>query len=340
MKEWVDFRGVKWAVPMEAVLSHYRVRGLRRQRDQLQGPCPLHRGERQDSFRVRLSQNAFHCFSCQAKGNVLDFVAAMESCSLREAALRLQHWFGVSGRSRFRLTLPSPPSVPANAEQAELVREKREGGNPVLGFRLRSVDGSHSYLRQRGIEQATAVEFGVGMYLGPGLMSGRIVIPIGNERGEIVAYAGRAWGDQLPKYKLPAGFQKGWELFNLHRALATRQKTVIVVEGYFDCMKVHQAGFPNVVALMGCSLSPVQAQVLREHFERVILMLDGDEAGRHATEVIHHQLAAKTRLVVIPVCDGMQPDQLSSPVIKSLLCDVLREQLATGEQEFPRLQYK
>jgi DNA primase catalytic core, N-terminal domain len=101
--------------------------------------------------------------------------------------------------------------------KAELVREK-EGGNPVLGFRLRSVDGWHPYLRQRGIKHATPVEFGVGMYLGPGLMHGRMVIPIENERGEIVAYAGRALGGQ-PKYKLPAAFQKGRELFNLHEVL-------------------------------------------------------------------------------------------------------------------------
>jgi DNA primase len=180
-------------------------------------------------------------------------------------------------------------------------------------------------LCQRGIERATAVEFGVGLYSGPGLMSGRIVIPIGNERGEIVAYAGRALDDKLPKYKLPAGFQKGRELFNLHRALGTGTKAVIVVEGYFDCMKVHQAGFPNVVALMGCWLSQVQAQVLQERFEPVILMLDGDEAGRQASRVISHKLAAQTRSVVIQVPDKTQPDQLSSPVIESLLFDVMQE---------------
>jgi DNA primase len=324
MRDWVDFRAVKAAVSMRAVLRHYQVRGLRIQRGQLQGPCPIHRGERRDSFRASVRKNAFHCFSCQAKGNVLDFVAAMESCSVREAARQLQRWFGVSGRTQFRPTPVQPPSVAATAGKVELVR-KKEGENLPLEFRLRGVDWSHPYLRQRGIERSTARKFGVGLYSGPGLMSGRIVIPIGNERGEIVAYAGRAWGDQLPKYKLPAGFQKGRELFNLHRALATGHRTVIVVEGYFDCMKVHQAGFPNVVALMGCSLSSAQARVLREHFERVILMLDGDEAGRHATQVIRHQLAGQSHLMVIPMPDGLQPDQLPSPVIESLLFDVIRE---------------
>jgi DNA primase len=317
----VDFRAVKQAVSLEAVLSHYRVRNLRRQRSQLQGPCPIHRGKRRDSFRVSLTQNAFHCFSCQAKGNVLDFVAAVESCSVREAALRLQHWFGLAGRIGSRPVLPVP-SVTAKAEKDELIR-KKEGGNPVLGFRLRGVDESHPYLRQHGIDPATAAEFGVGLYSGPGLMSGRIVIPIRNQYGEIVAYAGRALADQLPKYKLPVGFQKGRELFNLHRALATDQKSVIVVEGYFDCMKVHQAGFRNVVALMGCSLSPQQARSLQTRFERLILMLDGDEAGRRATQAIVHHLAANIPCLVFRIPDGTQPDQLSSSEIQKLVFDSL-----------------
>lgn len=319
--EWVDFRAVKRAVPLEAVLSHYRVRGMRRRRDQLHGPCPIHQGKRQDSFRVSLTKNVFYCFSCQAKGNVLDFVASMESCSVREAGLHLQHWFGVAGRMGSNPILAWPASVRADTEKDKRVR-KKERGNPVLGFRLRGVDGSHAYFRQRGIEPVTAAEFGVGLYSGPGLMSGRIVIPIHNEHGGIVAYAGRALGEQRPKYKLPAGFQKGQELFNLHRVLTTRPKSVIVVEGYFDCMKVHQAGFPQVVALMGCSLSPIQAHLLAKCFERVVLMLDGDEAGRHATEVIGHQLVGKTRVAVVPVPDDTQPDQLSSPQIKGLLMDM------------------
>jgi len=77
-----------------------------------------------------------------------------------------------------------------------------------------------------------------------GLLRGRMVIPIRNVRGRIVAYAGRALDGALPKYKLPAGFRKAWELFNVPRAVATGSRTVILVEGYFDCMRVHQAGFP------------------------------------------------------------------------------------------------
>ena len=90
MTRWADFAAVKRAISLEAMLHHYQIRGLRRHRDQLQGCCPIHRGRRGDSFRVHLTKNIFQCFACQAHGNVLDFVAAMEQCSLREAALRLQ----------------------------------------------------------------------------------------------------------------------------------------------------------------------------------------------------------------------------------------------------------
>jgi len=162
----------------------------------------------------------FHCFACQAQGNVLDFVAAMEKCSIREAACRLQRWFGVAASAT--------PAYPAGgAQNGELVREK-EGGNPLLRFALTGVDHSHPYLQQRGIDRVTAAEFGVGFYGGPGLMSGRIVIPIRNARGELVAYAGRAPDGKLPKYKLPAGFRKAWELFNIQRAAATSSETAIV----------------------------------------------------------------------------------------------------------------
>jgi DNA primase len=314
MKEWVDFRAVKQAVSLEAVLRHYQVPGLRRRR-QLEGCCPIHRGTRNDSFRASLSQNVFHCFACQAGGDVLNFVAAMEKCSIREAALRLQQWFGVgepgSGAASLHL-------APGSAQKVELVREK-EGGNPRLHFALARVDHDHPHLRQRGIDRATAVAFGVGFYAGAGLMSGRIVLPIHNEGGTLVAYAGRALDGRLPKYKLPPGFRKGLELFNLHRAVATGSETAIVVEGYFDCLRVHQAGFAWVVALMGSSLSAEQERVLGERFERVVLMLDGDTAGRTGSRLISARLSERCLVVVVSLPDGAQPDRLSPAAIQELL---------------------
>jgi DNA primase catalytic core, N-terminal domain/Toprim domain len=93
---------------------------------------------------------------------------------------------------------------------------------------------------------------------------GGVVIPIDNERGEILTYAGRSMDDAEPKYKFPAGFHKSQGLFNLHRAAGG---TVIVAEGFFDRMKVHQLGIPKVVALMGSALSARQPE-LRLRFQR------------------------------------------------------------------------
>ena len=122
-----------------------------------------------------------------------------------------------------------------------------------------------------------------------------------------------------PKYKLPAGFRKSLVLFNLHRAVASGEKTVVVVEGYFDCLCVHQAGFPGVVALMGSSLSPAQDRLLRVRFERVVLMLDGDEAGRAASRVIALRLSERGPVAVVWVPAGSQPDQLPTAAIQQLL---------------------
>ena len=123
MKDWVEFDALKKAVSLEAVLRWYQVPGLRRRRNQLQGRCPIHRGKRDDSFRASLVQSAFHCFACQASGNVLDFVAAMEKCSIREAALKLQQWFGAAVPESSRLV--SPCSVADSVRGVQLVRKKK-----------------------------------------------------------------------------------------------------------------------------------------------------------------------------------------------------------------------
>lgn len=304
MWDWVDFDAVKQAVSLEAVLRHYQVQGLRKGPHQLESRCPIHRGQRDDSFRASLGKDVFHCFACQASGDVLDFVAAMEKCSIRQAALSLQRWFSIG--------------VVRNTRQGERVREK-EGCNRPLPFALTGVDPSHRYLVERGIDRATAVEFGVGFYAGPGLLSGRIVIPIRNARGQRVAYAGRALDGAEPKYKLPAGFRKAWEVFNLDHAAATGSKSVIVVEGYFDCLRVHRAGRSSVVALMGSCLSAEQEKALLERFDRVILLLDGDAAGRAASRVIANRLSGRCLVEVVHLADGAQPDQLSLPAIQQLL---------------------
>ena len=108
MPGWVDFGALKRAVSLEAVLHHYQAPGLRKRGPQLVGRCPIHRGQREDSFRASLSKNVFHCFACQAGGNVLDFVAARERCSISRCGAPLAAV--VSGR---RAGVPSGPGAPA-----------------------------------------------------------------------------------------------------------------------------------------------------------------------------------------------------------------------------------
>lgn len=306
--EWVDFRAVKEAVSLAEVLRAYGVDWLRARRPgQLEGRCPIHRGDGADAFHVSVSQNAFHCFACQAGGNVLDFVAAMERCSVREAALRLAQ------------RLPVSAIGPGSAQEKGNWLGKNEGDNRPLSFTLRGVDRSHAYLRGRGILAETAARFGVGFYAGPGLMSGRVVIPIHDPRGRLVAYAGRSLEETPPKYRLPAGFRKSQVLFNFHRAAGLDEQTVVVVEGYFDCLKIDQAGFRCVVALMGTVLSEVPEKLLLARFRQVVLMLDGDNSGRQASQRIAARLAGKCSVRLAWLPDGKQPDQLNREAIRALL---------------------
>src|SRR5689334_19392209 len=96
MINWLDFRSIKRGVALESVLWHYQVKLRRSGKDQYRGCCPIHGGDGRDAFHVNLARNIFHCFSCGAGGTALDFVAAMEGCSLFDAAHRLQSMTGSS----------------------------------------------------------------------------------------------------------------------------------------------------------------------------------------------------------------------------------------------------
>lgn len=314
---WVDFKQLKADVAIEQVVAHYGVHLRRIGRTELRGRCPLptHTSSRsRDSFAVNIARNVWSCrsLSCmQARGgrpggNILDFVALMERCSIREAALRLQQWSGAAPE-RFIVPRASRPDPVASE-------------NPPLRFVLQYVDATHPYLASRGVTPQTVRTFGLGLYTGKGLLRGRIVIPIHNAAGELVAYAGRATDGQEPKYRFPAGFRKSLVLFNVHRAMVNKARTVVVVEGFFDAIAVHQAGYP-VVALMGSTISRHQADLLSAHFDRVVLMLDGDEAGQQGTISVAQALSERLSLSTITLANGCQPDQLTSRQIQRLAHD-------------------
>lgn len=224
MSKRLDFKSIKRETALESVFRHYRVMLRRSGKDQYRGRCPIHSGEGLEAFHANLARNIFHCFACGAGGTVLDFVAAMERCSLYEAGEKVKAMTGSLGQ---------PTHTP---NERELVTERRKVPLP-LAFTLRGTDCPHPYLAGRRIDKETALTFGVGFYAGPGLMHNRLVIPIHNAAGELIAYCGRSIDQSQPRYRVPPGFAKSQVLFHMHRASATEESSVVMVEGFFDCMR-------------------------------------------------------------------------------------------------------
>ncbi|MCW5976493.1 MAG: toprim domain-containing protein [Bryobacteraceae bacterium] len=326
MTTFVDFRSVRQSVPIGRVLDHYEIRLRRVGGEILRGSCPLptHTSEKSKySFTVNVVLNvwACHSVSCmsvrggKAGGDVLDLVALMEDCSVREAASKLREWFPIIP-ARIGANLPV-----VHPDEDTCTKGDKEQGTDLLANKplpsvLSPIDQTHPYFRKRGLTLETIETFGVGYFQGAGVMAGRIVIPIHNERGELVAYAGRSIDGREPRYRLPAGFRRSLELFNLNRVTA---QEVIVVEGFFDCMKVWQSLNPFVVALMGCAMSHRQEELLVRRFKRVTLLLDGDEPGRRAAERIASRLVRHLFVRIIELPFGKQPDQFSSEDLRVLL---------------------
>ena len=331
--KWVDFKAIKEEVGIVDILKHY---GLlesltERKNHELVGFCPIHDENQynKNSFCVNTAKNIWNCFACGAGGNVLDFVAQMEAVDIRKAGLLIQEWFNLSPARKLarKGRKPKPePEPEETAPEKETPDSDKALVNPPLTFELKDLDQNHPYLRERGLEKETIKEFGIG-FCKRGLMKDRIAIPIYNENGELVAYGGRYPGDPPegePKYKLPPKFQKHLVLYNFHRAKEfAESQGLILVEGFFDVMKVWQAGFKNVMALMGTVLSDEQAEFLIEALApdgKLTLMLDPDEPGIKAAREIAERLINRLYIRVIDLTeDGLEPDELSAEKIRQVL---------------------
>ena len=263
---------------------------------------------------------------------VCDFASA----GIHDAALKACEWFGIpldevkTNRSQDEPEAPAgtPPDAAATpSKAAPASAPENTTPNPPLKFRLDKLDRAHPYFTERGITQEAIIDFGLGYFTGDkGIMVGRIAIPIHNVKGEVVAYAGRWPGnppDGTPKYRLPTGFRKGLELFNLDRASREpADKPLVIVEGFFDAVKLHQHGCRKVVALMGSSLSAAQEELIRKHTNgqsQAILMLDEDDAGQAGRDDIAARLA-KFCFVKVHQFEkpGTQPEQLSAEEVAQL----------------------
>jgi len=191
--------------------------------------------------------------------------------------------------------------------------------------RSRKLERSHPYLAERGLTLETIVDFGLG-FCSKGMMADRIAIPIHNVKGEVVAYSGRFPGEpteDTPKYKLPQGFRKSQELFNIDRAVKEpAEKPLIIVEGFFDAIKLHQHGCRKVVALMGSTMSATQEELIRQNTKpanHVIIMLDENEAGKAGRDDIACRLS-KFCFVRVHEFDqpDMEPEHLSAEQVQQL----------------------
>ena len=340
---FVDFKAVKAAITMEQVLQHYGLlEKFKRGTDSLNGPCPIHKGSNPTQFRVSISKNIWNCFSeCKHGGNVLDFIAEMEKASIHAAALKAIGWFnldpeamaasadkGESAETERSAPAPKAADKPASSPKpAPALAPESSAPNTPLKFRLDKLERTHPYLtEQRGLTPETILEFGIG-FCSKGMMADRIAIPIHNVKGEVVAYAGRfpgEPGEDTPKYKLPAGFRKSQELFNIDRAIKEpADMSLIIVEGFFDAMKLHQHGCRKVVALMGSTLSAAQEELIRQHTNsesHVIIMLDENDAGKAGREDLACRLS-KFCFVRVHQFDqpDMEPEHLTAEQVRQFM---------------------
>ena len=267
----------------------------------------------------------------------MDFIARMENVTIHAAALKAIEWFNLDSEAMSADSEQESggPSETPKASDAPRPRpatkpapvQDNGGPNKPLKFRLDKLERNHPYLTEsRGLLPETIVDFGIG-YCAKGMMADRIAIPIHNLEGKVVAYAGRfpgKPGEDTPKYKLPPGFRKSLELFNIDRAMREpADKPLVIVEGFFGCMKLHQYGYRKVVALMGSTMSAAQEELIRKCTDsksQVIVMLDENEAGQTGREDIAVRLS-QFCFVRVHVFDKpeMQPDHLAPEELEQAL---------------------
>jgi DNA primase len=284
------------------------------------GLCPFHQ-EKTPSFTVSPLKQIFYCFGCGKGGDVFNFVMDMEKSAFPEAVRTVAEKCGIAIP---RLRERSPEERQENQQRAALVEMHRE----TQAFFTKQISGTlegkaaRAYLEDRGLDSEAIERFGIGYapsagdaltrllkqkypekLLGEsGLVSRgeqggrlfdrfrrRITFPIANESGKIVAFGGRALGDEMPKYmnspETPI-YSKSNVLYHLDRAkdALRRSDFAVLVEGYMDAIAVARAGISNVVASCGTSLAEPQIKLLSRFTKRVIINYDPDNAGQLAAE--------------------------------------------------------
>jgi len=312
------------------------------------GLCPFH-SEKTPSFGVHSALQYYKCFGCDAAGDVFKFVQQMESLTFPEALKVLAERYGVPMPERQRSDDPE-------AQNRAALFEMHETAASVFQDNLRSTAGAaaRSYLESRGVSRAAMDEFRLGLSessgqqlvqrlqkFGPGMLEdsglvikrqeggfydrfrARLMFPIHNESGKLIAFGGRALRpNDEPKYlnspetKL---YKKSTILYNLHRAKIDARKNdrIILVEGYMDVIGVYSAGIHEVVASSGTALGLEQIRSIKRQISQqqantgqIILNFDPDPAGARSTEkYISLLLAEGLRVRVLEMPGGLDPDE-------------------------------
>lgn len=302
------------------------------------GLCPFH-NDRNPSFHVSPDTGRYRCWSCGASGDIFNWVMETQKLEFREALQFLADLAGVKlasydkesadkrkdqleimevAQTFFRDQLASNPDAIAYCNQRGLTSDVREAWG--LGYGPESGDLLGQHLRKRGITLADAQELflvqrdDTGGYFDR--FRSRLIIPIYDERGQLVAYGGRIIGNGIPKY-INSGdtplFSKSHLLYGLNLAKEKMAKTGqgVLVEGYMDVIACHRAGVTNAVASLGTSLTEDQVKILKRWCQDVVILYDRDEAGQKAAEKATEMLmrsGVKARIALPP--PGDDPDSL------------------------------
>jgi DNA primase len=303
------------------------------------GLCPFH-GEKTPSFNVSREKGTYYCFGCKRGGDVIDFVMELERVGFAEAVERLAERFGV------RLP-PASPEARRRKDENDQLLEVMEVAQGVF-MRQATEERPRAFLERRGVTPGVAADFGLGYAKGEwralydelrrrfperaliaaGLVvqgeagrvwdrfRDRLTIPIRLARGRLVAFGGRALGEETPKYlNSPETtlFSKSHVLFALDRAgrAFAQAGSAIVVEGYFDCIALHDKGFAETVATLGTALSEHHARELVRRVPKVVVCFDGDAAGRQAAvSAVRTLLGAALEVSVLLLPQGQDPDDV------------------------------
>jgi len=276
------------------------------------GLCPFH-NEKSPSFSVSPDKQIFHCFGCGVGGNVFSFITQIEGINFVEAVQMLAERANIqlptlqdngdSQREELKAKVYKVNEFTAEfyhqnlyKPQAKMAQEyvkKRQLSNETLkSFKIGfsgKFDELYQELKKQGFGEREILESGLvnknerGQYIDR--YRNRLMFPICDARGKVIAFGGRVLDDSKPKYiNSPENvvYSKGRNLFGLNVAKKGDLKRILIVEGYMDVISLHQRGITNVVAPLGTALTEQQGWLLRKNSEQIILSFDSDEAGLKA----------------------------------------------------------